>query len=67
VQSSRPATSGRFAFADLPPGEYVIAALTDLPDDWRTPEFLSGLAGAGVKVTIAEGERKMQNLRILRR
>jgi hypothetical protein len=67
VQSSRPATSGRFAFADLPPGEYVIAALTDLPDGWRAPDFLGTIVPAGVRVLITEGERKTQNLRIARR
>jgi hypothetical protein len=66
AQSTRPATNGRFAFADLPPGTYVIVALTDVPDEWRTAEFLSGLPPAGVKVILGEGERKVQNLRIAR-
>ena len=30
IQSRRPSTDGRFVFRDLPPGDYFIAALTDL-------------------------------------
>jgi hypothetical protein len=63
--SARPATNGRFVLADLPAGDYFVAALTDLdPLEWQAAEFLEQVAGAGVKVTIAEGEKKIQDLRI---
>jgi protocatechuate 3,4-dioxygenase beta subunit len=61
----RPSTDGRFVFADLPPGTYLVAALTDLDEEaWRTDEFLSAVAPSGIKVTIGEGEKKRQDLRI---
>ena len=65
VLSARPATDGRFVFADLPAGEYLVIALTDLdPIELADPAFLEQLAPAGVKVTVVEGERKVQDLRI---
>jgi hypothetical protein len=63
--SVRPATDGRFVFADLPAGEYVIAALTDLdPIDLKDLAFWEQIVPAGVKVAVGEGEKKVQDLRI---
>jgi hypothetical protein len=63
--STRPATDGRFSFADLPAGEYLVVAMTDVePNEWQRPEFLNQVAPAGVKVTLGQGEKKVQDLRI---
>jgi hypothetical protein len=63
--STRPATDGRFSFADLPAGEYFVVAMTDVePNEWQRPEFLAQVAPAGVKVTLGHGEKKVQDLRI---
>ena len=65
AQWGRPATDGRFAFRDLPPGEYLLAALTDLdPAAWLDPAFLEQVAPSAVKVTLGEGQRLAQDLRI---
>jgi len=66
VQTTRPASDGAFRFSDLPPGEYFLAALTDIDqDEWRDPAFLAQVAAAGaIRITLAEGERKAQNLRM---
>jgi hypothetical protein len=65
IQSVRPATDGSFLFRALPPGEYLLAALTDVePDEWFDPAFLAQLAGVTIPVTIAEGETKVQDLKI---
>jgi hypothetical protein len=65
ILSTRPATNGLFVFADLPAGEYIIAALTDLdPIDLMDAAFLEQIAPTGAKVTVAEGEKKVQDLRI---
>jgi uncharacterized protein (DUF2141 family) len=64
-RSARPDTNGRFAFANLPVGEYCIAALTDLdPMEWQDASFLEQVAPAAVKVSIGEGQKKTQDLRI---
>lgn len=65
VRSTRPGTDGRFTVPNLPPGEYRIAALTDVaPGDLNDPAFLEQVVAASVKFTLAEGERKTQDLRI---
>jgi hypothetical protein len=65
LRSVRPSTDGRFAIDDLPAGEYYLAALTDAEsEDWQAPEFLAQVVAAAVKVTIADGARTTQDLRI---
>jgi hypothetical protein len=65
MMSARPATDGRFVFRDLPAGEYFIAALTDLdPAAWQEPTFLEQVAPAALRISIAEGQKKNQDLRI---
>jgi len=65
VRVQRPGTDGKYSFVDLPPGDYVLAAVTDMePGAWQHPDFLSSLVVGGVPVTITEGEEKTQDLRI---
>ena len=67
VRFTRPSTDGRFAFRDLPGGEYLIAALTDMePADLDDPAFIERLVPAGVAVRLNDGEKKTQDLRIAR-
>jgi hypothetical protein len=65
VQRTRPAIDGQFSFADLPPGDYLIVALTDIDaDDFSRLDFLNEIAAGGVKVTVRTGERTQQDLRV---
>jgi hypothetical protein len=65
ARAIRPATDGRFRIAGLPPGEYLLAALTDVEQgEWLDPSFLEKLVPASVRVALAEGEKKNQDLRI---
>jgi hypothetical protein len=65
VRSVRPATDGHYAFDGLPPGDYLVAALTDLDASaLNDPVFLRGLAPAGVPVHVGEGEVVRQDLRL---
>jgi uncharacterized protein (DUF2141 family) len=65
IQAVRPSTAGQFVVKDLPPGEYIISALADvMPNEWNDVTFLERAAPAGVRVTLGEGEKKVQDLRI---
>ena len=65
VRQTRPGTEGRFTIRGLPAGDYFIAALTDIePGEWYDPTFLAALVPAAAKVTIRDGERTAQDLRI---
>ena len=65
IQTTRPASDGTFSIANLPPGQYLIAALIDLePLDLRDRTFLDQLAAGGIAIALGEGEKKVQDLRI---
>lgn len=71
VRTARPATDGAFTFADLVPGDYLLAALTDFdPADLRNdagtvdPAFAQQLLAASIKVTVGDGEEKRQDVRV---
>lgn len=64
IAAARPRSDGHFTF-DVPPGDYALAAVTDFdPLDLDQPAWLEQIARAGVKVTVAEGERTIQDIRI---
>jgi len=65
IRSVVPSSDGRYTFASLPAGAYRVAVITDggadqIPD----PDFLRSIAGASVSITIADGEKRTQDLRI---
>ena len=65
LRMARPSTDGRFRVADLPAGDYLLVATTDVdPDEWQTTAFLRAIAASGVRIAIGQGERKTQDLRI---
>ena len=65
VQFTRPGTDGRFVFRDLPPGDYRIAALTDLEaTDLFETSFIDTLVPASIPVTIRDGQTTTQDLRL---
>lgn len=62
---ARPADDGTFRFLNVPPGEYLLGVVTDLdPREAADVAFLDRLAPAAIRVTIAPGEKKVQDIRI---
>jgi hypothetical protein len=60
----RSAADGAFRFAGLPAGAYYLAAVTSVDQaDLADAAFLQELSRAAVSVTVAEGERTVQNLK----
>jgi hypothetical protein len=65
IRSTRSATDGRWAIRDLPPGDYLVGAFSDLgDDDLRDRAFLEALAAAAVRVTLGDGDSVRLDLRI---
>ena len=66
IRSVRPDAAGAYTIRGLPAGSYVVTVVPD-PAVLMDPAKLSALAATGTRVTLAEGERKVQDLRSLRR
>jgi hypothetical protein len=65
VRETRPATDGAYSLVGLPPGEYLIAALTDVEDgEWNDPRFLETLVGSAASVTIVKGQTVTKDLKL---
>jgi uncharacterized protein (DUF2141 family) len=64
MKSVRVSKDGVYKFTGLPDGDYCVAAIhEDVTADWQDPKFLQRLAAVAVRVTIAEGEKKSQDLK----
>jgi protocatechuate 3,4-dioxygenase beta subunit len=65
IKTTRPGTDGRFNIADLPAGDYRIAALVDIaPGEANDPAFLDQLVPASVAFVLKDGENKLQDLKL---
>jgi len=65
IVTTRPATDGKFSFRDLPAGDYRLVALEDIePGSWFDPEFLKQLVPASISLTLADGAKQTQDLRV---
>lgn len=65
VRSTPPSTDGSFSIVGLPPGDYGLAATEQVDDaDLADPAFLSRLLESSYRFTLADGQRKRQDLRV---
>src|SRR4029077_19172074 len=59
VSITRPSTDGNFVFRSLPPGDYMLSAVTDVePGAQFDPQFLRQLVSSSTRVSLAEGEKR---------
>lgn len=67
IRSSRPDSDGAFEIAGLPPGDYHVAAVSELdPAELFERSFLIDLIGAALPVTLGPGELRIQSVRVMR-
>lgn len=65
ITTIRPGPDGHYSISSLPPGSYFLAAVQDLEFGAQfDPEFLRELLPASVPVTIVEGGKTTQDLRV---
>ena len=65
IQAVRPSLDGSYIVRRLPPGDYLLVGMLDVETgEWSDPAVLRRIAPSGMRVTIAEGERKVQDLQI---
>lgn len=58
-------TDGKYKFSNVLPGEYYLAALSDFDqNDVDKAWFLEQVAAAAIKITVTEGEKKAQDLKV---
>jgi hypothetical protein len=67
ILSTRPGNDGQYSIRGLPPGDYLLAALTDLdPQDLFSPSFFEQLTPLAIRVTLSEGQSIKQDYAIRR-
>jgi len=65
IKSARALENGTYTIDGLPAGEYYLCALTELDLTLiNEPSYLERLISSSLKITLAEGEKKQQDLRI---
>lgn len=65
IVQARPGHDGTFLFNGLPPGDYLLAAVTDVDqNEWFDAEFLKSLTSAAIKLSVAAGDTKQQVIQV---
>jgi len=64
MRSAQTTKTGQYTFPVVAPGDYYVAAIPDArAGDWQDPAFLDDLTRRASQVRIAEGEKKVADLR----
>jgi hypothetical protein len=65
ISSARPGTDGRFSIRGVPAGSYRLTAVTDAePGEWYDPAFLGQVQQASIPISLEDGARKTQDIRL---
>jgi hypothetical protein len=65
IRVAQTGPDGRYTLQGLPDGEYRLAVVTEIEAGREfDAEFLGGLAGASLSVTLSDGRTTVQNLRV---
>jgi hypothetical protein len=64
IRTARPSQDGRFTLR-MPPEDYLVIALRNIEQgQWQDPEFLGSIRDQATRVSLGEGETKVQNLKV---
>ena len=61
-RATRAGQDGTYRFANLLAGDYLIVSVTSVSSEWLDPQFLQKLTPLATLVTIADGDKKSQDL-----
>jgi hypothetical protein len=65
IVSASPASDGSYAIRSVPAGDYFVTAVEDLePGERYDPSLLEQLSKSALSITLSEGEKKTQDLRL---
>jgi hypothetical protein len=65
IRTIRAGADGLYNFRTIPPGEYRLTTLVDPePGIWYDREVLEGLDASSIRVVIAEGEKRVEHVKI---
>lgn len=65
IQAVKPDETGTYSLRNLPSGNYLVIALTDVDEDsWYDPSVLEGWRNAATSVSVTDGETKSLSLKI---
>jgi Carboxypeptidase regulatory-like domain len=64
VSRAAVSSTGVYSFSNIPAGEYFVTSVPDaLTDTWQDPKTLDLLSRSAVRVVIADGEKRTQDLK----
>jgi hypothetical protein len=67
MRSTRVSQGGSYKLSGLPAGSYYVVALPDeFASDWQEANFLASLAAGAAQATLADGQKKTQDVRLTR-
>ncbi len=65
VRTARPAQDGRYNMRGMPPHDYLVVAVRNVEmGQWQDPDFLESVRDQAVRVSLGEGETKVQDLKV---
>jgi hypothetical protein len=65
IVMARPASTGKYLVRNLPPGDYFVAAVTDIEfNAWYDTALLEAMIDASTRITLGEGTKKVLDLKI---
>jgi hypothetical protein len=67
VRTARPSQDGRYSLRGMPPDDYFVVAVKDIEvGQWQDPEFLESIRSSAKRISIGEGEKRVEDLKVIR-